>query len=68
MSSGDPRQVALSLVETGDVSLFRLWLHYWRQGGNACEMELDAFIHGVPLLDAVEADILSWALEVLSSP
>ncbi|MDQ0769325.1 hypothetical protein QF031_002074 [Pseudarthrobacter defluvii] len=68
MASTDSLQEACSLLEAGDVSLLHLWLLYWGQGGNADLTELDAFIHGVPLLDDMDAAILGWALEALSAP
>jgi hypothetical protein len=65
MSSGNPQQEARYLLESGDVSLLQLWLLYWGQGGRADEVELDAFLYGIPLLDCDEAQILGWALEPL---
>jgi hypothetical protein len=68
MGSGNPQQEARKLLCSGDISLLRLWVLYWGQGGNADEMSLDAFIHGIPLLDGDEAQILGWALEPLLPP
>jgi hypothetical protein len=65
MSTGDLQQEARQLLESGDVSLLRLWILYWGQGGNADEVELDAYIHGIPLLGQFEAEILGWAMEPL---
>lgn len=59
------QQAAYDLVENGEVSLLHLWLLYWGEGGNAGEVELEAYIHGIPLLDGFEEEILGWALEPL---
>ncbi|MFC8525357.1 hypothetical protein [Pseudarthrobacter sp. NPDC057230] len=61
----NPRQKAQSLIDTAVVSLFELWMKYWGEGGRGGEMELDAFIRGVPLLDDFDEVILGWALEEL---
>lgn len=68
MNRSDPLQEARKLLKTGEVCLLHLWILYWGQGGTASEMELDAFIHGIPLLDSHEAEILGWALEPLLAP
>lgn len=63
----EPGLKARALVDSGDVSLLELWTMYWGQGGGAGPLELDAFIHGVPLLDDFDVSILGWALEPLTS-
>jgi len=67
LSGSDPRQEARGLLESGEVCLLHLWILYWGQGGSADEMELDAFISGIPLLNSTEVAILGWALEPLLS-
>lgn len=66
MSVENPRMQARSLIDTEAVSLFDLWLSYWAEGGQGGEMELDAFICGVPLLGDFDEVILGWAVEQLS--
>ena len=56
---------ARALVDSGAVSLIDLWALYWGEGGRACPLELDAFIHGIPLLEDFDVSILGWALEPL---
>ncbi|MEW1808392.1 hypothetical protein [Pseudarthrobacter sp. NPDC080039] len=68
MSVENPRSRARSLIDADDVSLFDLWLGYWAEGGQGGEMELDAFIRGIPLLDDFDEVILGWAVEQLSVP
>lgn len=65
MSNGNLQQQARHLLESGAVSLSHLWILYWSQGGSAEEVELDAFIHGIPLFGDTEARILGWAMEPL---
>ncbi len=67
MSSGNPQQQAKALLASGDLCLLELWFLYWGQGGNAGPLELDAFIHGIPLLAQNDTAILGWALEMLPS-
>jgi hypothetical protein len=64
----NPALTACALVDSGELTLVELWAMYWGEGGRADPMELDAFIHGVPLLDGFEVNILQWALEPLMSP
>ena len=65
MGSWRPRQEARGLLESGELSLLHLWVLYWGEGGRAGEVELEAFIHGIPLLDGTEEQILGWAIEPL---
>lgn len=68
MTAQNPRQEARSLIAAEAVSLFDLWLKYWAEGGRGDEMELDAFINGVPVLDYFDEVILGWAVKDLSAP
>ena len=67
MTAENPRQEARSLIDAEAVSLFDLWVKYYAEGGRGDEMELDAFIHGLPLLDDFEEVVLGWAVEDLSA-
>lgn len=68
MPLADPALEARILVDSGALSLFELWLHFWGEGGQVGEMELDAFIHGIPMLQDFDVTILGWALEPLLPP
>lgn len=63
MTTNNPRHEAQFLIGADAVSLFDLWLKYWGEGGQGDELELDAFIHGVALLDDFDEVILGWAVD-----
>lgn len=62
----DPRPTALHLLETGQLSIEGLWLKYAARGGSADILELDAFIHDIPLLHGLEVEVLRVTLKELS--
>lgn len=59
----DPRLLARDLLQCHKLSLAELWLYYWGNGGTACEMEFDAFIHGIDGLAPVDLVLLASALD-----
>lgn len=59
----DPRLLARELLEHRKLSVMELWLYYWGNGGNAGEMEFDAFIHGIEGLAPVDLAVLASALD-----
>jgi len=65
MSRSDPRPTALSLIESGALSVEDLWFQYRARGGNAGVLELDAYIHDVPLLNGLEVEVLRVTLDEL---
>lgn len=67
MSDFDPRLAARALIESGGPTIPQIWLKYWALGGTADVMELDAFIHGIPLLKGLEVELLTLALKELST-
>ena len=67
MDGSNPQLEAKSVIESGDVSLFWLWLQYRSLGGSADEIELEAFIAGIPLLQGFEVDILAATLQDLTA-
>lgn len=66
MERYDPRPAALHLLETGELSIEDLWLQYKSRGGNAGVLELDAFVHDIPLLQGLEVEVLRVTLEELA--
>ncbi|MDQ0923812.1 hypothetical protein QF038_002320 [Pseudarthrobacter sp. W1I19] len=66
MKEPDLRAAVRSLIDAGRLSVMELWLQYWALGGNAGILELDAFIHNVPLLGGVEVQVLADALKDLT--
>lgn len=65
MRNSNPRPIALSLIEVGELSVEDLWRRYRERGGNADVLELDAFIHDIPLLSGREVGILGLTLDEL---
>ena len=65
MIYSDPRPAALTLIESGDLSVEYLWHQYRARGGTADALELDAFIHDVPLLLGEQVEILEVTLKQL---
>jgi hypothetical protein len=59
----DPRGAARELLAISGDDLWLLWLRYWANGGNGQEWELDAFIHGLPVLEEYDLKLLGWAIE-----
>lgn len=47
--------------------MWLLWLRYWANGGSGQEWELDAFIHGLPVLEEYDLKLLGWAIEDLTA-
>lgn len=62
MIYSDPRPAALTLIGSGDFSVEDLWRQYRSNGGKAGALELEAFIHDIPLLHGVEVEILGETL------
>ncbi|WP_284974897.1 hypothetical protein [Arthrobacter sp. efr-133-TYG-104] len=53
------------LLVNNDISLERLWIRYWAQGGNAAEFEYEALIYGVLVPEPVDLVILRQVLDDL---
>ena len=58
----DGRSWARDLLATSELSLEKIWLSYFSVGGNAGPFELEAFIYGVDMLDAIDLMLLECAL------
>lgn len=65
MIYSDPRRAALTLIESGGLSVEDLWHQYRIRGGKADAWELDAFIHDVPIMNGMEVEILRVCLNQL---
>ncbi|MBT2588415.1 hypothetical protein [Arthrobacter sp. ISL-95] len=62
----DPRQRARDLLEhDSSITLERLWIKYWAEGGNADPLELDAYVHEALKPHPFELDLIAWAMEDL---
>ncbi|MHA7222189.1 hypothetical protein ACX80S_07690 [Arthrobacter sp. RHLT1-20] len=55
------RQFEASL-RRADVSMEEVWLRYFTLGGEAGQLEVEAYIHGAMALPALQRDILAHAL------
>jgi hypothetical protein len=62
----DPRQRARDLLEQDSITLERLWVKYWAEGGNADRLELDAYVHEALKPHPSELALLAWAMEDLN--
>jgi hypothetical protein len=65
MNYSNPRPTALTLIESGHLSVEDLWHQYRAMGGKADALELDAYIHDIPLLHGLEVEILRVTLTQL---
>ncbi|WP_416405536.1 hypothetical protein [Arthrobacter sp. LFS091] len=61
----DPRQKARDLLEHDNVTLERLWIKYWSEGGTADRLELDAYVHEALKPHPFELTLLDWAVDDL---
>lgn len=61
----DPRQRARDLLEQDSITLDRLWIKYWAEGGNADLLELDAYVHEALKPHPSELILLTWAMDGL---
>jgi hypothetical protein len=64
----DPRRAARNLVDRDGQALWKLWLRYWGNGGNAQLMEFDAYIHEAYECADIDLEILAFTLEELGRP
>ncbi|MGF9649505.1 hypothetical protein AAIH32_16165 [Pseudarthrobacter oxydans] len=62
----DPRLTALHLIERNECYPQELWVRYWANGGQAQQLEFDAYLHGMYQLSAFDLKILAWALEEIT--
>lgn len=63
----DPRQKARDLLKRDAITLERLWLRYWQQGGNISEFEFDAYIHEALSSHPFDLKLIAWAIEDLDA-
>jgi hypothetical protein len=52
-------------IETAGIELGRLWVHYFSIGGDAGELEIDAFLHHSLTLPVLQRDLLAHATNEL---
>jgi hypothetical protein len=48
--------------EACDLTVSQLWMRYFALGGDAGEMELDAYLNGAIALPAMQHDVLAHAI------
>ena len=61
----DPRRSARNLLRRDTVTIERLWMSYWAEGGSAGLLELDAYVHEALRPPAFELKLIGWATEEL---
>ncbi|WP_369745661.1 hypothetical protein [Paenarthrobacter sp. AMU7] len=61
----DPRERARDLLEQDSITLERLWIKYWGEGGTADPLELDAYVHEALRPHPFELALIAWAMEDL---
>jgi hypothetical protein len=49
-------------VEACDLTVSELWLRYFSLGGEAGEMEVDAYLNGAIAMPALQHDVLAHAI------
>ncbi|MDR6685405.1 hypothetical protein J2Y41_000958 [Arthrobacter sp. 1088] len=64
----DPRQNAQHILDQNAITLERLWITYWGEGGIASILELDAYVHEALRPHPFELDLIFWAIEELQHP
>ncbi|MFK0040580.1 hypothetical protein ACIQTW_12130 [Paenarthrobacter sp. NPDC090517] len=63
----DPRQSARNLLNQNTITLERLWIKYWGEGGTADPLELDAYVHEALRPHPFELTLLAWAMDDLQA-
>lgn len=58
-------QLVRQAIEAAGIDLGRLWMHYFSIGGEAGEMEVDAFLHHSLTLPVLQRDLLAHATDEL---
>lgn len=59
MSADELRQAVRSGLDDGDFTALYLWIRFWSNGGNACRLDMDAFVYGSQGLS--DSDVLVLA-------
>ncbi|MCM3486927.1 hypothetical protein [Kocuria rosea] len=53
-------------LEATDLGLDRLWMDYFRLGGEAGVLEVEAYLHHALALPGLQRDLLAWAVQELA--
>lgn len=53
------------VIDSATLELVEVWVRYFSLGGNAEQLELDAFLHHALVLSSVERDVLAHAVNEL---
>jgi hypothetical protein len=65
---GSPHQACLlQRTRDADISVPQLWLYYVGIGGKCAEICLDAYLHGLMPLSALESTLVELAIDELSA-
>ena len=63
----DPRRIAATQLQGGNINLRELWTYYYGIGGNADEVALDAYLNEMAELPPLQADLLHTALKEITA-
>lgn len=58
----DQNAAAFSLMHLAGITAGELWVHYFSIGGSVGEFEVNAYLHGLMRLPALDRDLLSQSL------
>jgi hypothetical protein len=60
------RRAALELVSTGRIAIDDLWAAFYRVGGRAGRIELEAYLYGLIPVSGTDQQLLAPALTILT--
>lgn len=61
----DPRLTVRSMIERGEVDVCELWLQYIANGGNASQLEFEAFLYDASEPSALDLNLLGLTVRGL---
>jgi hypothetical protein len=66
--SGSTHQASLlQRIRDADINVPELWLYYFSIGGKCAEICLDAYLHGLMPLSALESKLVEHAIDEISA-
>jgi hypothetical protein len=65
--NAERRELAAAHFQRANVSLPQLWVYYFGIGGNADELALDGYLHGMVELAPLQVDLLDTAIKEITA-
>lgn len=62
----DQARAVRAALSAADLELGRVWMHYFRLGGDVSELEVDAYLHQALPLPALQRDLLAQSVTELA--